>query len=79
MILEPARLLPLVESAIVMILRSCRLQQVVAVVYMRQLGACLPMINGSVVGSGGVVQSSDVTLIIVLIRVVCHLILAVSL
>ena len=38
------------------ILMLCRLQQVLAIVNMRQVrGACLPVINGTEVGSSGLV------------------------
>ena len=54
-----------------------------AIIDVRQVrGACLPVINGTEVGSSGLVvgiQASDITLVmIVLIVRVCHLILAVS-
>ena len=55
-----------------------RLQQMLAVVYMRQVrGACLPVINGTEVGSsGGIIMmqasTSDVVGVFTVVRV-CHL------
>lgn len=64
------------------ILVCCRLQQVLTVVNVRQMRrACLPVINGTVVGSSGIIvtkvmQASYVVGVFIVARVVCHLILS---